>query len=39
LGSEGLGSLLIETFDLLLCALEALVKLLGLTVEARYLPV
>jgi len=39
LGSGGLGSLLIETFDVLLCALEALVELLGLTVEVRYLPV
>jgi hypothetical protein len=38
-GSGGFGRLLIETFDVLLGALEALVKLLGLTVEVRYLSV
>jgi hypothetical protein len=37
--SADLGSLLGESFRLLLCALEAAVELLALTVELRHLPV
>jgi hypothetical protein len=39
LGSGGLGSSLIETLDVLLGALHALVELLCLTVEVRHFSV
>jgi hypothetical protein len=39
LGSGGLGSSLIETLDVLLGALHALVELLCLTVEVGHFPV